>query len=66
MEDGSDSSGMAEIIIGKNREGDVGIYPMKVNLKISKFMDNENDSVSMPGVQANFIAPAEADDEMPF
>ena len=61
MEDGSDSSGMSEIIIAKNREGDVGVYPMKVNLKISKFMDLGADWISMPGKQTNTI-----DDNNPF
>lgn len=39
LESGGLSSGMCEVIIAKNREGETGVYPMKVNLKISKFMD---------------------------
>lgn len=48
MEDGTLSEGMAEIIIGKNREGEVGVYPMRVNLKISKFMDSDGGSALAP------------------
>ena len=65
MEDGNDSSGMAEIIIGKNREGDIGVYPMKVNLKISKFMDLGSDPISMPGVQTD-LSKHTPDDDNPF
>lgn len=42
LEDGSDATGVCEIIIGKNREGSVGIYPMKVDLKTSNFLKREN------------------------
>ena len=40
MEDGNSSEGIAEFIIGKNREGDVGVYEMQVSLKTSKFLDS--------------------------
>lgn len=39
MDDGGSSKGVAEIIIGKNREGDTGIYRMRLDLTTSKFMD---------------------------
>jgi replicative DNA helicase len=39
MESGVPSHGMAEIIIGKNREGDCGVYEMTVDLSTSKFKD---------------------------
>lgn len=42
MEDGTLSAGMCEVIIAKNREGSVGIYPMRVSLKISKFMEGQS------------------------
>jgi replicative DNA helicase len=37
MFDGSDSSGKCELIIAKNRESEIGIYQLNVNLSISKF-----------------------------
>lgn len=52
LEDGSLAAGMSEIIIAKNREGEVGVYPMKVNLKISKFMD-DNGTPSIGGGATN-------------
>ena len=39
MESGGSSHGRAEIIIGKNREGDCGVYEMSVDLTTSKFSD---------------------------
>lgn len=39
MENGESSIGLAEIIIAKNREGDCGIYQMRVDLPTSKFSD---------------------------
>ena len=39
MESGVPSDNMAEFIIAKNREGEVGVNEMKVNLKTSRFFD---------------------------
>jgi replicative DNA helicase len=62
MEDGfTPSDSLAEIIIAKNREGEIGIYNMRVNLKISKFMDLAAfDSSAEPGVQTTM------DEDNPF
>jgi replicative DNA helicase len=49
LEDGTLAAGMSEVIIAKNREGEVGVYPMRVNLKISKFMDYDSTPVSTTG-----------------
>jgi replicative DNA helicase len=46
LEDGTLAAGMSEVIIAKNREGEVGVYPMRVNLKISKFMDCDSSPVA--------------------
>ena len=37
MFDGSDSTGKCELIIAKNRESEIGIHQLNVNLSISKF-----------------------------
>lgn len=70
MENGESSEGMAEFIIGKNREGDVGIYPMKVSLKTSKFMDCTFDNVipaPAPAVAENLsLNFIRNNDENPF
>lgn len=42
LEDGSDATGVCEVIIGKNREGEIGVYPMRVDLKTSTFLKREN------------------------
>lgn len=50
--DGTPSGGEAEFIIAKNREGEVGVYNMRVNLKISKFM-NSNSAPASVGSSSN-------------
>ena len=35
---GNDSTNVCEFIVGKNREGDIGVYDMRVDLKFSKFI----------------------------
>lgn len=52
LSDGSPAQDVAEFIIAKNREGEVGVYNMRVNLKISKFMDS-NSTPAMSGGSAN-------------
>ncbi len=42
LEDGSNANGVCEIIIAKNREGEIGVYPLSVDLKTSNFKKREN------------------------
>jgi len=61
MESGGSSHGMAEIIIAKNREGDCGIYPMAVDLSISRFSD-----VGYESMKTNSLNQIQRDEDNPF
>jgi replicative DNA helicase len=61
MESGGSSTGMAEIIIAKNREGDCGIYQMSVDLSTSRFSD-----VGYEEQKTSNLNEHQPDDENPF
>jgi replicative DNA helicase len=78
LEDGTLSAGMAELIVAKNREGEVGIYTMEVSLKCSKFKDWDRPAIpiqiasdklpgNVPGaIQGTIPGMEDQDTENPF